>query len=400
MNEHEFLKKVSSLRSLVMITSPFIGSLLLKCDIRVTDSIDTAAVDKGKTMYINPQWFSSLSVKDQVTVLSHEALHLAFRHTSRMEKIARDSSEQYLYNVAADAVVNEILLLHGYQLPMYSITMDELSRYLGRTKEEIRKLSVEPIYKLLLDKMKDKKLSVGFHEDLKPELGGGENGGHGKDSESGMDEYWRDALYKAYTATRQAGSLPVGVERFFDFLRPKVNWRTLLREVLSSGFGSKVVSTYIRPSRKHEDLPGLRRFSMNNIWILADMSASIKDEEVSQFATEVLGVARNFNVTVRVVSWDVKPQHTTIIRSVGDMKKLRLKGGGGTMIGSTLEKTLKEMRDFDAVVILTDGWINDIHENNVQSLLKKISFKASSAVFVTTENKPELPNRWVMVELS
>jgi predicted metal-dependent peptidase len=58
-----------------------------------------------------------------------------------------------------------------------------------------------------------------------------------------------------------AGKLPAGVERVFEILKPKVDWRSVLRESLITGMGTRAVSTYQRPSRKHPELPGLRRFS-------------------------------------------------------------------------------------------------------------------------------------------
>jgi predicted metal-dependent peptidase len=379
-----------------MLTHPFIGSLLMRCEIRLTDAVPTAAVDKGKTIYINPEWAGGLGKKGLLTVMAHEALHLAFRHGQRAEAV----EDKFVYNLAADAVVNYVLEHHGITPLPGSVTMGDVGRVVGVYYRDLEKLSTEALYKLLLDKLpKGKPRPGGVGEDLRPELGGEAEEGEGKAGKEDWDSYWRDAINRAYVTARMAGRAPVGLERFFEVLKPKVDWRSVLRETLITGMGMKAVSTYLRPSRKHPELPGLRRFTIPTIWVLADLSGSIGDEEASQFAGEVFAVAKTFNTTVKVVPWDTQPYEVTVLRSPSEIRKLRFRGGGGTEIRSTLEKVLKEMSLYDSVIILTDGFIGDIERAEVQGMLDKIACRASSTVFVTTANKPKLPGKWTVVEM-
>jgi predicted metal-dependent peptidase len=392
---------ISAARAALMLSvCPFIGSLLMRCEVKLTETVPTAAVDKGKTIYINPEWASGLGKKGLLTVMAHEALHLAFRHGQRAEAV----EDKFVYNIAADAVVNYVLEQHGIALLPGSVTMEAVGHVVGVYYRDLEKLSTEALYKLLLDKLpKGKPRPGGVGEDLKPELGGeaeeGEGKGEEKVSKEDWDSYWRDAINRAYVTARMAGRAPVGLERFFEVLKPRVDWRSVLRETLITGMGMKAVSTYLRPSRKHPELPGLRRFVIPTIWVLADLSGSIGDEQASQFAGEVFAVAKTFNTTVKVIPWDTQPYEMTVLRSPSEIGKLRFRGGGGTEIRSTLEKVLKEMSLYDSVIILTDGFIGDIERAEVQGMLDKIAYKASSAVFVTTANKPKLPGKWTVVEM-
>jgi len=42
------MRQISSARSALMLTHPFIGSLLMRCRIKLTEAVPTAAVDGGK----------------------------------------------------------------------------------------------------------------------------------------------------------------------------------------------------------------------------------------------------------------------------------------------------------------------------------------------------------------
>jgi len=413
------MRQISSARSALMLTHPFIGSLLMRCRIKFTEAVPTAAVDGGNTIYVNPQWAGSISKKDLLTVLAHEALHLALRHGERSKAV----EDKMIYNFVADAVVNHILRCDGFTLLDGAVTMDSIrATIIGRYNlriDELEKLSAEALYRLVMDSLQGfvlkPKPDRHIGEDLRPDLGagigegaegsgegaegGGEALGEGVYAEEGWDNYWRDAINRAYITAKMAGKLPAGIERLFEVLRPKVDWRSALREALVTGMGMKAVSTYQRPSRKHPELPGLKRFSIPNIWILVDLSGSVSDKEANQFASEIFAIAKTFNATVKVIPWDTQPYQVTVLRSPSDICKLKFIGGGGTEIKSTLEKLMREMSLYDSVVILTDGFIGDIDKADVQAMLEGVTHKASATIFVTTANKPKLPSKWTVIEM-
>lgn len=393
-----------------MLRAPFIGSLLHRVRIKLDENLGgVACVDNRKTMYINPSLFAVFSNAEKITIIAHECLHLALRHVARAEAMRADIT---LYNIAADAVVNHILSLHNMQLPAGCITPQVIEEIIGgRVKaEEIGKMSAEAIYRLLEQQQDGKSQGEEglrkFGRDLDTSRGRGgedeeaeEEGSGEAGSEEDMDKYWREAVHNATVVAKTAGKIPAGLERLFGVLRPKINWRRLLKQSLVSGMGSKVVSTYSRPSRKHQLLPGLRRLTIHNVWCLIDTSGSISDEELNQFVSEVYGVARQFQASITVVPWDAQAYDIQRIKTPSDVKSIKIKGGGGTVISPVLHLVLKKMRSLDAVVILTDGVISDIDSKWVVEAMRRVASRASTCVFVTTSVSPSLPPKWRIISV-
>ena len=70
-----------------------------------TETVPYAAVTpRGRILY-NPEAIEKLSVEEIVFLLCHEVLHIAFSHSLR-----RGEREHYLFNIASDAVINEMLI--------------------------------------------------------------------------------------------------------------------------------------------------------------------------------------------------------------------------------------------------------------------------------------------------
>jgi len=64
--------------------------------------------------------FGAAARDEQVGLAAHQIAHIAFRHLQRQRAMALRLGERFdpaLFNLAADAIVNEMLLLAGYVLP-------------------------------------------------------------------------------------------------------------------------------------------------------------------------------------------------------------------------------------------------------------------------------------------
>jgi predicted metal-dependent peptidase len=388
--------EIKAIRGALLARAPFFGSLVLKCDFKFVDDLRyPAANDGGKTILINPQAFMQLRPEDRLFVLAHEAGHLAF-----LTALRRGERNPFVWNVATDCVINYLLLnsalLPSRELMDSLVTPATISEMTGVGKDEIEKMSADQIYNLLVQRVSDPPNPQGCsHDEYACGSCNGLSDSELRETLRETTEYWKRALAEAYDFAKSAGKIPAGAEIVFELLRPKVNWRALLRQAILQGPGLQVIATWKRPHRKiPNDLPGQMRLQVPNVWALIDTSGSMVGEHLDQAMTEVFEIAKSLNAKVRLIAWDADAYESTF-ESVKTTMKIR--GGGGTRIGPALNLLLEKMRANDIIIILTDGLIDDVEANEIQRRLGVIASKASSAVLATTVKVPPLPKLWRVV---
>ena len=113
MNQQVSNEKVISASLLrLRMRSPFFATLALFARFIPTQSIATAATD-GKDIYYNPDFLLPLSPSQQDGLLLHEVLHAALLH-----RIRRGVRHPVKWNIAADIVVNGMIMQQGgFALP-------------------------------------------------------------------------------------------------------------------------------------------------------------------------------------------------------------------------------------------------------------------------------------------
>ena len=387
--------EIKAIRGALLARSPFFGSLLLKCEFKVVDGLRYPAANDGiRTVLIDSQAFMRLRNEDRLFVLAHEAGHLAF-----LTALRRGDRDPLVWNVATDCVIN-YLLLNSALLPSREfmdglVTPATISKMTGVGEDEIEKMSADQIYNILARRALLQAPQGCSHDEYAQHRNCGSGDGLSDSELRETTEYWKRALAEAYDFAKSAGKLPEGAEIVFELLRPKVNWRALLRQSILQGPGLQLITTWKRPHRKvPNDLPGHARLAVPNIWTLVDTSGSMVGEHLDQAMTEVFEIAKSLNSRVRIVAWDADAYESTV-ESV--KKTMKVKGGGGTRIGPALNLLLEKMRANDIIIILTDGLIDDVEANEIQRRLGVIASKAASAVLATTVKVPPLPKLWRVV---
>lgn len=122
--------RVRAVRRRVLARHPFFGTLALFADWRVDDVVETAATD-GRTIWVAPSFAVTLGDAQLAGVLIHELLHCALEHPRR-----RGSRDPFLWNVAADIVVNGMIAAE-----------DKLALPEGAIRDEpLERLSTEEVY--------------------------------------------------------------------------------------------------------------------------------------------------------------------------------------------------------------------------------------------------------------
>ena len=151
-----------------------------------------------------------------------------------------------------------------------------------------------------------------------------------------------------------------------------VEWRGILTNLVRRAMApTKIRKTWSRPNRR---LPGVypykTPYGLGKVAVLVDTSGSVSDVLIRQVLGEVQKVARG-KADVVVIPWDATAYPEFELKSPADLGKLKLRGGGTSMLRDALEVVDKKYPDADAVVILSDWIIGDLDDPRVVSLLKR-----------------------------
>lgn len=274
MNEDPVLQRaILGLR----MSSPFFAGLLLFADLQPRKGLGTAATD-GSKIYYDPAYLATLTVKQTQGLLMHEVLHCALQHVPR-----RKHRNHELWNFAADIVVNGMIApLEAYELPLGAIR-----------RQSIEHFSVEEVYAIL------ERDSIVIPPMLVMDLAGGSGCTvplDGSDISRGAGEneaYWQHAIRSAQimaeASERGRGSIPAQFDREMRIAdKPQIDWKTALWRFLVrtpcdfGGFDRR----FIHRGMYIDDMAG----ESLKVHIAIDTSASVSDQELSQFLAEVQSI--------------------------------------------------------------------------------------------------------------
>ena len=356
---------------------PAIAALSLWCVHR--DGPQTATM--GETITYGPD-FSTMPLHEQIGLAAHHILHVALRHSARAAALqARlgGGFDAILFNLAADALINEAVLAGDHALPRPAVRATELIKQaLGRettTQEALGEWEVERLYFALAGQSGDGTGREGaahtyaqaqaFDTDLEQEAGNGDEGDVVQDAAR-----WRQHMTRAMDAGRSAGR---GVgrigHRLADLSQPRVPWEQMLRRLLTHAVMQAPRRSPQRPARRWiagtaqaqratTPEPGFEagyrpRTDVPRIAIAMDASSSIDEARLAMFWAEVTGIARRMRAELHLMIFDDEIRHRVKIDPTESQIPLpELPRGGGT----AFVPVLAEARHLgvSALVIFTD----------------------------------------------
>lgn len=284
------------------IKSPFFATLALFARYRPTLEMPTAATD-GRDVFYNPNFMGALSDSDFDGVMLHEVLHAALAHVPR-----RSQRDPQGWNIAADIVINGILMENGFTLPEGHIRNTQLEKY-----------AVEEVYALLPREQQQPQLLFVDLLDAPPDDAEDGEEGKGKREEGGkekkkkrekklaqgdsmgeaekaeLEKRWKQAVQQAQAVARGLGKgdLPAGVERAFGLVgAPQLDWKTVLWRFLV-----RTPTDFAGYDRRHVGrgwyLEALEGENLR-VYICIDTSGSIDEAAVGQFMSELNGILRAY----------------------------------------------------------------------------------------------------------
>jgi len=121
---------------------PRFGSEIAVANIEFKDNLKyhTAATD-GKNIYVDPNYFASLSENDRLFTIAHEIMHIKFMHMFRLKDKSGVKRDPELWNIATDAIINANLERDGFTIKEGYVNMPEALDY--SAKEFYQKLLQE-----------------------------------------------------------------------------------------------------------------------------------------------------------------------------------------------------------------------------------------------------------------
>lgn len=372
---------------------PALAALALWC--RHRDGPGTGTETLGETILYGAA-FPTLPLPEQVGLAGHHVLHVALRHGPRAQDLAGRLGSRFdcgLYNLAADAIVNECLLLAGHALPRPCVRLSELlEETLGAEPGEagLARWEVERLYFALVEARPSGSRAGGagegqvdggaashaaaarayagrrgFAEDLAP--GGAAQAGSTSD---GAD--WQGRLAQALSAGRTAGR---GIARYAASLADaplgRVPWEVQLRGLLARAVDRTPQPSHRRPSgawiaREAAARatggpapvfePGFARQGLRpRIAVGYDTSGSIDDGMFARFAGEVTGLARRSGAELHLLAFDETVHEAHRVQDGSALARPQAapgQRGGGTSFVDVLERAGALAPS--AIVVLTD----------------------------------------------
>jgi len=147
-----------------------------------------------------------------------------------------------------------------------------------------------------------------------------------------------------------------------DLLHEKINWKQALYKYLTKTIPYDY--TYNRPSRRSFAtgfyMPMMKKENIE-IVVSLDTSASISTKELTEFMSEINGIAKSFNnINMKLIVCDSEIKEVYVIGN-GDSEqiaKLIINGGGGTSHKPVYDYIKENLPNTKLLVNFTDGYTN------------------------------------------
>jgi predicted metal-dependent peptidase len=332
-----------------------LAGVMMIGDKTIDDEVQTAYTN-GRDDKFGRTFVEKLTDAELRFLVLHETYHKLYKHLTTWRNLWDEDNQ--LANMACDYVINQKIAddcADGFA------KMPEG----GLLDERFRDMTAAQVFKILRDEGDESEGSDG-----------------GGDGDGGMDEHgWEDAkemtAEESQTLEREideairqgalaAGKIKGASTRDVDaLLQPQVNWREVLRDFVSSTCSGNDYSTWARPNRRFVSsgvyLPSGISETVDDLVIAIDTSGSIGTRELTQFLTEVRGVAETAKPNrVRILYWGSRVAGDEVYdqSEVANItKSTRPLGGGGTDPQCVIDYMAEHKINPQAVVVLTDGYI-------------------------------------------
>jgi len=353
-------------------SEPFFASLSRRINKTINKSVPTAGVritEQGQfEMVYNPEFFEKLTQRERSGVLKHEFYHIIFEHvTGRLPP----SGMTKMWNIATDLAINSHL-------------MDELPEQgCFPSREPFQDYpvgqSAEYYFKMLKEDEQFNQPQDGDGQGGDGQQGDGQ-GSQGNGLPDSLDDHsgWggdhlseeqrqalkdvaterlkqavKDAVDEINSTGRGWGTIGADTRKAIqDFIKPKVDWRKVLRYFIKTSQRANKRSTPRRINKRFPYIHSGKRVTRTaKIAISIDQSGSVDDGMLALFFSELSALSKYAEFTVVPFDTEVSEENVFVWKKGKKRTWERVSCGGTDFDAPT--KWVNE-REFDGHLILTD----------------------------------------------
>lgn len=343
-------KRLAKARTALVLEQPFIGTLALNMEIKISERFPTAATN-GKWIEFNPKFCEELDDEQLKFLMAHEVFHPMFEHNYRIK--GRNPKK---WNMAGDYVINQLL------------TDERIGKFipgglLNKATYDAGKGTTDGIYDILPDEPGNNSGDGNGGDDGIPGTGNDVVAAEGSPAEVAQEQAeMRVKVAQAAQAAKMMGKLSANMERLVtQVLQPKVDWREVLRRFVQKQRNE--TRTWSRPNRRMAAqgifMPSISGEALGEITFAIDCSGSIGDKELAEFAAEVRCVWEDMlPAKLHVIYFDHSVCHYDKFER-GDDLAITARGGGGTAFSPVFSYMAEKDINPAATIFLTDLYCSD-----------------------------------------
>ena len=380
---HDDLSKIGKQ---LMFSEPFYGVFLSTLNKVIRQDVPTAGVCKNGINYqlaVNEEFWNSLDTdKKKIGLFKHELLHICFGHLTFKD----DFPDHELANVAMDIEINQYLTPDYYPSPdiLLPTSFPELNLPLKAGARE---------YYRLLQKSLDEGTSKTL-KDLMDALRGEGDGLHPTwkefDDLSDADKKLAEAqlrhqVKQVLESSKNMGFVPSELKSYIDELLevtpPSYDWKGYFRRFFGSSSKVYTKKTRRKYNKRFPSNPALKIKPKKHVLVGIDTSGSVSDKDILEFFNEINHMYKT-GISITIAEGDASVHN--VYEYDGKVPKT-VTGRGGTDMNPFV-KYFNEHRQYNSLIILTDGYIPEKSTTTFKPMLIVLSSNGSDVETVKELN--------------
>ncbi len=343
--------KISQAKAKLLVDYPLFGTIASKLELISNDDIQAFKSDGIKVEY-NSDYLQNLSINEMEFIFANGAMHASLAHEQR-----RSDRSGWLWQMATDMAINDMLVENGMDLP-------DAAQYRVRFKG----MYAEEIYaELKADILRDVN-SDSFNESNEgSEVNGLEESSLCNTSDQEFQNEINQEILQAeqlfgefakstIESEEKADALPLHVERFFTLTcRGKIDWREELKHAIDRFY--KDDYTLMPPNKKFLHVGIYLPSSTSNkfkLVVAVDSSGSIDEELLNEFLSELnflMSTIPNYEIDLLICDDKIR-SHKTFYN--GDILEADVSGGGATDFRPVFDFIDENLQDTKLLLYFSD----------------------------------------------